>query len=188
VYSPSYGVPVLLITGRRAAPPADVLGHAELTELLLRAAGGSASDDDDGSRRRDMLFVSGLGGGGGGAELTAFAPWEHPHLGSAGCWLGVHPCQTSAVMAMLLSTVDSVASVESVVEAADSVSSVAPVASVESVASVEAVASVALVVEAAAADPTTLRYMLAWVRLAAAAVADLSIPPSLRGGLRRHIH
>ena len=145
--------------------------------MLLRAAGAD----------RDMLFVSGLGGDGGdggdggegaagvrgGGELTAFAPWEHPHLaGSEGCWLGVHPCQTSAVMALLLSTVDAVQP--------------AVIASVESVAESAVAESVVIesAVEPDAAAP--LRYMLAWIRLAASSVADLPIPPSLlpsRSGL-----
>ena len=136
-----------------------------------------------------MLFVSGLGGGdgdgggdgegaagvSGGGELTAFAPWEHPHLADGdGCWLGVHPCQTSAVMALLLSTVD--------------VIQPAVIASAESVA--ESAVAKAVVIESAgepdAAAP--LCYMLAWIRLAASSVADLPIPPSLlpsRSGLPR---
>ena len=186
VYSRSYGVPVLLVGARRAAPPGDTLGHGELTVLLLEAAeaaaaaaaagdqrdhGGGGDGESGGggggggagggggigsggvsgegselegvSARVRRLTVSGLGDwgdeGGGGGSLSVFAPWEHPHLGF-GCCLGVHPCQTAAVMRLLLVTTEPMN--------ADSPS-----------------------------DPGL--YMLAWIRLMAAAVADLPIPPDL---------
>ena len=166
--------PWLLVGARRAAAPGDALGHGELTAALLEAAAAAAAAGDSGEHdggggidgcggggggsgggndpegvgvRVRRLTVSGLGdwgdeggggGGGGGGGLSVFAPWEHPHVGS-GCWLGVHPCQTAAVMRLLLATND-----------------------------------------AGPSDPGL--YMVAWLRLMAAAVADFPIPSSLGRG------
>ena len=142
VYSRSYGVPVLLVAARRAAPPATALSHAELTAALVRAAcsvGDGGGDVSDGrSSRSSRLLVGGLD------DLTVFAPWEHPHLTPGGCWLGVHPCRTSEAMALLMATPEVTRKVDG---------------------------------DGDGDAPPPLRYMLAWIRLAATAVVHLPVPP-----------
>ena len=94
VYSRSYGCPVLLIRGVKC-DGARVMNHAEMEASLVSASTRGAEDGDDVDRRRDALVL-------GESGLSVFAPWEHPHLGQGGGWLGVHPCETRDAMALLL--------------------------------------------------------------------------------------
>ena len=74
---------------------ARVMDHAEMEASLVSASTRGAEDGDDVDRRRDALVL-------GESGLSVFAPWEHPHLGQGGGWLGVHPCETRDAMALLL--------------------------------------------------------------------------------------
>jgi len=102
VYSKSYGCPVLLVRCVSCEPGGRVMGHAETEASLVAAATRGAEGGAEEERRRRAVSLPNVDGEyDGERELTAFAPWEHPH-GRGGGWVGVHPCETRSAMATLL--------------------------------------------------------------------------------------